>query len=58
MRRVSSAIAAAVLVVLIAAPTAFAARTIDSPRERVSPIAKLLRLIHRAFGDEMVEPKP
>ena len=58
MRRVSSAIAAVVFVVLVSAPSAFAARTVDSPRERVSPIAKLVRLIVRAFGDELVEPKP
>jgi hypothetical protein len=58
MRRVFSTIAAAVLVASLVAPSAFAARTVDSPRERFSPIIKLLRLIVRAFGDEMVEPKP
>ena len=58
MRRVSSAIAAAVFVVLLTAPTAFAARTVDSPRERTSPIVKFIKKLVRMFGDEMVEPKP
>ncbi|HKO54759.1 MAG TPA: hypothetical protein VJ276_02705 [Thermoanaerobaculia bacterium] len=57
MRRVSSVIAV-LFVLTLSASNAFAARTVDSPRERSSPIAKLLRLIVRAFGDEMVEPKP
>ncbi|HKO54758.1 MAG TPA: hypothetical protein VJ276_02700 [Thermoanaerobaculia bacterium] len=57
MRRVFSLIAVLFLLSL-SASNAYAARTIDSPRERSSPMAKILRLIVRAFGDEMSEPKP
>ncbi|HEV7920540.1 MAG TPA: hypothetical protein VGR02_07100 [Thermoanaerobaculia bacterium] len=58
MRRVSSAIAAAVFIVLLSAPSAFAARTVDSPRERFSPIIKIIKKLVRMLGDELVEPKP
>jgi hypothetical protein len=57
MRRVFSAIAI-VVVLSMSAPSAFAARTVDSPGEPRSAIAKILRLLVRAFGDEMSEPKP
>jgi hypothetical protein len=47
-----------VFVVCLAAPSAFAARTVDQPRERTSPIVRIIKKIVKMLGDELVEPKP
>lgn len=56
MRRMVGMIALTAIIIL-SAPSSFAARNVDRPPERPS-VVKMLKKLIRILGDELVEPKP
>jgi hypothetical protein len=56
MRRMVS-LFALVAILVVSAPSSFAARSQDTPHERPG-IVKMLKKLIRILGDEMIVPKP
>ena len=56
MRRMVAGIAL-VAIIILSAPSSFAARTQDTQSERPS-ITRMLKKLIRILGDELVNPKP